>query len=311
MLPQAVREYDPWTAYLPSSPFISEEVFKLNKEIDPNASPEMHLWGPRGYYKAPFYTANRAKFVSEIGYHGCPHRASLEKMMEPDYVYPWTGDHVWNEQWQAKAVRTHPNAETSRDRNDLMINQVRSLFGEVPEDLDLFISASQIVQAEAMKYFVEFWRMNKFNRNGILWWNLRDGWPVISDAIVDYYGNKKLAYDYIKRVQKDVCVMIGDEGLVEDAPGSGHPIVMVNDTRNAISGLVTIREAGSGKVVFSKTIKVDKNGKSVAGYLPKPGKTTLWLIEWEVNGQIHSNHYLAYEPVISLEHYLEWGEFLN
>ena len=137
---------------------------------------------------------------------------------------------------------------------------------------------------------------------------------VISVANKNYYQEKEIEITqaaYIKRVQKDVCVMIGDEGLVEDAPGSGHPIVMVNDTRNAIFGPVTIREAGSGKVVFSKTIQVDKNGKSVAGYLPKPGKTTLWLIEWEVNGQIHSNHYLAYEPVISLEHYLEWGEFLN
>ena len=307
VLPQAVREYDPKTPYLPSSPFISSEVFRLNNRIDPEASPERHLWGPRGFYKAPFYTANRAKFVSEIGYHGCPNRSSLEKMMDPDFVFPWGEDRTWNEQWQAKATITHPSSETNRQRNNLMINQVKSVFGEVPADLDLFISASQIVQAEAMKYFVEFWRMNKFDRNGILWWNLRDGWPVISDAVVDYYGNKKLAYYYIRKVQKDVCVMIGDEGLVEDAPGPGHPIVVVNDTREAISGTVTIKEAGSGWVVFSKSFHVEKNGKSVEGYLPKPGKTTLWLIEWKVNGEVHANHYLAYEPVISLEQYMHWS----
>lgn len=307
VLPQAVREYDPKTPYLPSSPFISSEVFRLNNRINPEASPERHLWGPRGYYKAPFYTANRAKFVSEIGYHGCPNKSSLEKMMDPDFVFPWGEDRAWNEQWQAKATITHPSSETNRQRNNLMINQVKSVFGEVPADLDLFISASQIVQAEAMKYFVEFWRMNKFDRNGILWWNLRDGWPVISDAVVDYYGNKKLAYYYIRKVQKDVCVMIGDEGLVEDAPGPGHPIVVVNDTREAISGTVTIKEAGSGRVVFSRSFHVEKNGKSIEGYLPKPGKTTLWLIEWEVNGEVHSNHYLAYEPVISLEQYMHWS----
>jgi len=311
VLPQAVREYDPKTPYLPSSPFISSEAFRLNRRIDPEASPEMHLWGPRGYYKAAFYTGNRAKFVSEIGYHGCPSRESLEKMMEPEYVYPWTEDHVWNRQWQAKATITHPSAETNRHRNDLMINQVRSVFGEVPEDLDLFISASQIVQAEAMKYFLEFWRMNKFDRNGILWWNLRDGWPVISDAIVDYYGNRKLGYSYMKRVQKDVCVMIGDEGLVEDAPGEGHPIVVVNDTREPVSCKVKIKEAGSGRVLFSRTIHLGKNGKSVEGYLPEPGKTTLWLIEWEINGELHSNHYLAYNPPISLEQYMQWSDLLK
>ena len=308
VLPQAVREYDPKTPYLPSSPFISSEVFRLNKRIDTEASPEMHLWGPRGFYKAPFYTANRAKFVSEIGYHGCPHRSSLEKMMDPDFVFPWIEDHIWNEQWQAKATITHPNSETNRQRNNLMINQVKSVFGEVPQDLDLLISASQIVQAEAMKYFIEFWRMNKFDRNGILWWNLRDGWPVISDAIVDYYGNKKLAYQYIKTVQKDVCVMIGDEGLVEDAPGPGHPVIVVNDTREAVSGALTIREADSDRMVFRKRFHIEKNGKSIEGYLPKPGKTTLWIIEWNIHEEVHSNHYLAYEPVISLEQYMQWSQ---
>lgn len=307
VLPLAVREYDPKTPYLPSSPFISSEVFKLNNRIDPEASPERHLWGPRGYYKAPFYTANKAKFVSEIGYHGCPNRTSLEKMMEPDFVYPWKEGFTWNKQWQAKASITHPNAETSRQRNNLMINQVRAVFGKVPHDLDTFIVASQIVQAEAMKYFVEFWRMNKFDRNGILWWNLRDGWPVISDAIVDYYGSKKLAYDYIKKVQKDVCVMIGDEGLVDDAPGKGHPVVLVNDTREAVSGMLTIRDADANRVVFSKRFQVGKNGKSVEGYLAKPGKTSLWIIEWEINGKVSSNHYLAYQPAISLEQYMHWS----
>jgi beta-mannosidase len=266
----------------------------------------MHLWGPRGYYKAPFYTANRAKFVSEIGYHGCPSRESLERMMEPGFVYPWKEGFQWNRQWQAKAVMSHPHAETSRDRNNLMINQVKELFGEVPTDLDTFIAASQVVQAEAMKYFVEFWRMNKFDRNGILWWNLRDGWPVISDAIVDYYGNKKRAYRYIKKVQTDVCVMIGDEQLVKDAPGSGHPIVVVNDTREPVTGKLTIREAESDKLVFSAPLDVEKNGKSVKGYLPNPAKTTLWLIEWELNGEVYSNHYLAFTPPVDLEHYLNY-----
>ena len=306
VLPLAVRLYDPKTAYLPSSPFISSEVFMLNKRIDPDASPEMHLWGPRGYYKAPFYTRNRAKFVSEIGYHGCPGRSSLEKMMDPEFVHPWEEGFTWNEQWQAKATITHPGSQTNRQRNDLMIKQVEAVFGEVPRDLDTFIAASQIVQAEAMKYFIEFWRMNKFDRNGILWWNLRDGWPVISDAIVDYYGNKKLAYEYIRKVQQDVCVMIGDEGLVEDATGAGHPVVVVNDTREAATGDLTIREADSGKVLMSKPFRVSKNGKIIAGYLPDPGKTTLWIIEWKIREEVHTNHYLSYEPVISLDRYLKW-----
>jgi beta-mannosidase len=304
ILPGAVREWDPKTPYLPSSPFISSGVFNIEKKINSNLSPEMHLWGPRGYYKAPFYTENHARFVSEIGYHGCPNLESLEKMMDKDFVYPWIineeNDLIWNEQWQCKATITHPNSEVQRQRNDLMINQIKSVFGQVPIDLNQFITASQIVQAEAMKYFIEFWRMNKGDRNGILWWNLRDGWPVISDAIVDYYGSKKLAYQYIKRVQTDVCVMIGD------AREGKHPIIAVNDTRKEINIKVTIRDAETQKIMMSKSVLLAKNGKARLGYLSETNQTKLWLIEWEINNLKYTNHYLAYKPAIQLNEYMKW-----
>lgn len=58
------------------------------------------------------------------------------------------------------------------DRNNLMLNQVNLLFGEVPTKLDDFVFASQAVQAEAMKFFVELWRGQKFSpKTGIVWWN--------------------------------------------------------------------------------------------------------------------------------------------
>jgi hypothetical protein len=44
----------------------------------------------------------------------------------------------------------------------------------------------------------------------------------------------------------------------------------------------------------------------VKGYLPNPAKTTLWLIEWELNGEVYSNHYLAFTPPVDLEHYLNY-----
>ena len=302
LLPSMVRRLDPKTPYLPSSPYISSEAFNLAGRIDQNFAPEQHLWGPRGYYKAPYYTENIAKFVSEIGYHGCPSRDSLEKMFDKDFVYPWKNkiDFEWNDQWQTKAVRSHPYATETIKRNDLMTNQIKCVFTEVPNDLDRFILASQIIQAEAKKYFIEFWRMNKFDRNGILWWNLRDGWPVISDAIVDYYYTKKLAYHYIKRVQTDVCVMIGD------AKESGHPVVIVNDTRIHVKGNFSVKDADTKVTLLSKSFSIPANGKSVEDNLPETDKTKLWLIEWEVNGEKFMNHYFVFKPHVELDEYLKW-----
>jgi beta-mannosidase len=186
-----------------------------------------------------------------------------------------------------------------------MTNQINAVFGEVPTELDKFITASQIVQAEAMKYFVEFWRMDKGERNGILWWNLRDGWPIISDAVVDYYGGKKLAYYFIKQVQTDVCVMIGD------AVNGKHQVVAVNDTRGNNNLSVTIKDADTQKIIFSKTAVVDKNGKALLGSIPETNIAKMWIIEWDVNGRKSFNHYLAYNPPLKLDDYMKWLPLLR
>ena len=87
VIPETLFGLDPTRTYLPSSPYCSQEYYDAGRNVD--YLPERHLWGPRGYYKAPFYTNVLAHFVSEIGYHGCPNRESLEKMFTKDSVYPW------------------------------------------------------------------------------------------------------------------------------------------------------------------------------------------------------------------------------
>jgi beta-mannosidase len=303
ILPGVIWEFDPVRTYLPSSPYCSEEYFRMGN--NPDLLPEVHLWGPRGYYKAPFYTVVNAHFVSEIGYHGCPNRKSLEQMFDPEFVYPWTSDGMWNDEWQTKAVRAHPESTIMDKRNDLMTNQVKVLFGQVPKDLDKFIFASQSVQAEAMKFFIELWRMDKFRKTGIIWWNLRDGWPIISDAVVDFYNSKKLAYYYIKQVQTNVCVMIGD-------PKEGkHPVVAVNDTRETKSGTVVVKDADSGKTLFSADYVTPANGKTIIGSIPAFNNQAMLLVDYTVENERFKNHYLNGEPPFKLEDYTRWYKKLN
>jgi hypothetical protein len=80
-------------------------------------------------------------------------------MFDEEFVYPWqnSNNFEWNDQWKTKAVRAHPSSPGNDHRNDYLLTGIKSIFNEVPRDLDKFIIASQIVQAEAMKYFVEFW----------------------------------------------------------------------------------------------------------------------------------------------------------
>ena len=301
-IPSALDDSDPYRSYLPSSPYYSPEFVATGYKQE--YLPENHLWGPRGYYKDPFYSKASCLFASETGYHGMPSRESLEKMFSPGSVYPWTDPekHTWNEDWLTKAVRVFREEGYTPDRNNLMINQVRLLFGEEPTDLDRFIFASQTVQAEAMKYFVERFRGYKFApRTGLLWWNIRDGWPLISDAVVDWYNNPKMAFWFIRNVQYNVCVMMND------AEDDGYPLTVVNDTRKPVSGKVEVKDLDSGKTVYKGKYDVAANGRTVITRIPERKGQGMFLITYTgENGETLKNHYLYGDIPFNLDQYRGW-----
>ena len=298
MIPEVLYEFDPTRPYLPSSPYFSEEAFQNGCQR--SDLPQDHLWGPRGYYKDPFYKDAQAIFVSEIGYHGAPNKESVEKMFTRDCRYPWTRDGDWNEEWMTKSVRPLPFFVEFEGRNDLMTKQINLLFGFRPKTLEDFIAASQSTQAEAMKYFVEKFRGERFRRTGIIWWNVRDGWPIVSDAIVDYYNSKKLAYSYLWNAQRTVCVLINDEeeGVL--------PLRAVNDSFVPAEGKVKVTDVESGKVIYNGKFSVGSNDRSLVAGLPVPHGQGVLLIEYETGGQKFRNHYLYGAPPFDFKSYQRW-----
>lgn len=298
-LPAVVKRLDPHRSYLPSSPYHSPTVVAAGNNL--HVMPEVHLWGPRGYFKTPFYMDEPAPFVSEIGYHGCPARSTLERMLDPKFVYPWVRDHEWNDEWLTKSVRFRPDSKTTVGRNDLMIKQMQDFFGIVPDDLDEFIAASQICQAEAMKFFVEFWRQNKGAKSGIVWWNLRDGWPILSDAIVDFYNNKKLAFRYIQRAQRNV------QAICCEPRDGRHAMVVVNDTRMPARGKLRVWRIGDGKPLAETQFRVQPNGVAKVGELTHPATTEMWHYEWMTESfETWDNHYLAVTGPVDFGQYKQW-----
>ncbi len=279
VLASACRRLDPWRAYLPSSPYFSPKLWRMGAPHE--ARPEDHLWGPRDDFKGSYYASSNAHFASEIGYHGCPARSSLERMMTPEKLWPWPD----NEEWLTHAVRPQPRGTAYTYRIALMAHQVRVLFGEVPEDLDDFIFASQVSQAEALKFFIERFRIGKGRRSGLLWWNVRDGWPQISDAVVDYYGARKRAYHVVKRVQQDVCVML------DEPEGGLHEVVAVNDTLRSVA--LEVRVRCLAEVLLSEGVVVPANGRLSVGAVPASEAPALYHIEWRGAGGVAYNHYLA------------------
>jgi len=299
VLPEVCRQWDPYRPYLPSSPYVSPEVVR---RADQRLMPEQHLWGPRDYFKSRYYLENTAHFASEIGYHGCPNVSSIERFIEPAHLWPWQG----NEQWITHAADPVPGGSLYKYRIQLMADQIGELFGWAPDNLADFALASQISQAEAKKFFIELCRQRKWRTTGIIWWNLIDCWPQFSDAVVDYYFARKLAYWYIRRVQQPVCVVVAE-------PEDWHCRVIVgNDSRQPARGRCRLVDADSGQVLLDGPFAVDANANAVVGRLRvSRGAQRLWLIDWELeSGQgapvRGGNHYLAGTPPFSFAAYRRW-----
>jgi beta-mannosidase len=303
---ETVFRNDPYRPYIPSSPFLNPEFMKrkeLSVQSDGryrnefNLIPENHLWGPRDYYKSSFYKESKAHFIGEIGYHGCPNLSSIKRFISEENLWPW-GD---NEEWLVHSTSSGGSNNRFSYRVKLMADQITEMFGIQPNTLKEFVLASQISQAEAKKFFVEMTRLRKWRRTGVIWWNIMDGWPQFSDAVVDYYFGKKLAYHYIKRVQVPVCIMI-------DEPDNWHVKVVVgNDSNEDASGTYKIWDADTGKTVLQGNIKSKANENSELGKIRVSGGVQkLFLIEWTIGNDKFCNHYLHGNPPFDLNKYHDW-----
>ena len=330
ILPDVLRTHDGYRPYLPSSPYIDDIAFA---QIDKARPAEDHLWGPRNYFKSDYYTKSTALFASETGFHGCPSVQSLKKFITKEKLWPIIlSDGRPNEDYIVHAASMETKHIGPYEyRIALMLKQVailfgatddknkggstpqeaveyfecmKKLFGDGVDALEGVAKGSQIFQAEAFKYMIERFRIRKATHGGLIWWNILDGWPQISDAVVDYYFTKKLAYDYIKNSQQPLCLMFDEptedneikllaaNEMPQDKAFS-YTVTRIDDNSVVASGNATVNASG---ILELDAVKVD------------PDKKEMFLIEWECDGNIGRNHFINNIRGINYNTYMD---FLN
>ena len=297
VLPRVIFENDQSRPYLPSSPYVDEVAYRTAHKHNMS---EEHLWGPRDYFKGDYYSKSICHFASETGYHGCPSPASLKKFISEDQLWDICDENgVPKNDWICHAAEAQPGMKGPySSRIKLMMNQVETLFGGISDCLDDFCRQSQISQAEAVKYFIERFRISKWRRTGIIWWNLLDGWPQISDAVVDWYGCRKLAYEFIKRSQEPVFMAF-------DEPKDGvSTLYAVNDTTEPRRLTYTVKDLTGDKELAAGSVDVPADSSVPALDLPQASDYRFWKMIWQTDdGKTGSNHFTTKTKNISYDDY--------
>ena len=167
-----------------------------------------------------------------------------------------------------------------------------------PSDFGDLLYASQLLQAEAMKYGVEHLRRNRGRCMGTLYWQLNDIWPTASWASIDYYGRFKALHYYAKRFYSPVLISCMETGETKGRPFVTLPpdsydyetkaqLCVTNDTKNVFNGTVRgeLRNTkGEVLYTFEKAVSVEP-------------LSVLWLDEIDFEKTDFLNNYYYYELI--------------
>lgn len=285
VLPDAVTEHAPETAYIPSSPYISDEVWGAGGKYLP---PELHPWGDRFDWKSYHYHDSfKCVFVSEVGYPGLAGLGSLKKFIPADELNNESilqNSLSWHVHASAPFADEHPSFSF---RMPLLLKHVQRSFGSLPDNFARTVEASQIIHAEAMKSFVEKFRVQRGRCGGLMLWNLLDGWPECTEALIDYYFERKKAYHYVKQAQQELCMILPEPASWRAAP------VMVNDRSSSASGSWEVMDLEDDKVLCSGKYSVGGNSSAALMWYDHPPKAMqMVMLKWDDGNKTYYNHAL-------------------
>ncbi|MDR0999493.1 MAG: glycoside hydrolase family 2 protein [Clostridiales bacterium] len=210
-IPDLLKEIDPQTSYVRSSP---SGVKLFGNDFDR---------GDCHYYinyvgMLPYRTQrdHTFRFVSEMGFQSYPSMKTIETFTLPEDRRP-----------DSPIMYKH---QKSNNGNQTIEAYMRQDFS-IPDDFGLYVYASQILAGEVQKYAIEHMRRNRGRSMGVITWQLNDCWPVVSWAGLDYFGRWKAQQYYSKRFFAPVLVSAAESGSQAD-------IYVTNDTFAQISGVL-------------------------------------------------------------------------
>lgn len=196
LFPKLLKKEDPDRFYWPASPSTGGGFDYPN---DPDRG-DVHYWEV-WHGNKPFteYRKFYFRYLSEFGFQSFPSIKTVETFTLP----------------QDRNVFSYVMEKHQRNAaaNGKIMNYMEQTF-LYPNSLDTLIYASQLLQAEAIRYGVEHFRRNRGRCMGTVYWQLNDCWPVASWSSIDYYGRWKALHYYAKRFFAPVLLSCEEEGLL-------------------------------------------------------------------------------------------------
>ena len=229
ILPTILKEEDPNAFYWPSSPSSGGNFEDSYEENIGDA----HYWGVwHGGDQFSDYRRHHFRFLSEFGFQSFPCMATVKAFTEE-------GDrNIFSE-----IMEMH---QRNASANGKIMNYLSATY-RYPKDFERLLYCSQMLQLDAIRYGVEYFRRIRGTCMGTLVWQLNDIWPVASWSSIDYYGRWKALHYGEKRFFAPVSITCEEHGRLDQKPCvNSLPIPVeysaqlhvANETAKEVRGLV-------------------------------------------------------------------------
>ena len=260
IIPGILEEEDPATFYWPSSPSAGGNY---DNPWDENRG-DTHYWAV-WHGNKPFtdYRNYYFRYMSEFGFQSFPCLKTVETFTAPE-----------DRNIFSRVMEMH---QRNTAANGKIMNYLSATY-LYPASFEMLLYASQLLQADAIRYGIEHFRRHRGRCMGAVVWQLNDIWPVASWASIDYYGRWKALHYVEKRAFAPVMISCEEVGELSERPfcvAQPGPIEksarlhVANETRETVSGTVrwALRKA-SGEVILDGEQKVSVEPLSGV-WLPK------------------------------------------
>lgn len=238
ILPRIVEEEDPAAFYWPSSP---SSGGNYDNPWDENRG-DTHYWDV-WHGNKPFteYRKFHFRYLSEFGFQSFPSLKTVKTFTQPE-----------DRNIFSRVMEMH---QRNAAANGKIMNYLSAIY-LYPKNFEMLLYASQLLQADAIRYGIEHFRRHRGRCMGTVVWQLNDIWPVASWSSIDYYGRWKALHYAEKRAFAPVMISCEEIGELSERPfciNQPAPIEkaatlhVANETMETVSGTVrwAIRNAAS------------------------------------------------------------------
>ena len=281
LIPKIINEICPYVPYISSSPSSGGGFVDIRGE----SAGDCHYWEVWHGGK-PFteYRNHHFRYLSEFGFESFPCEKTVNSFTLPEERNIFS--------------RTFEMHQRCKGANKKIINYLGDTF-LYPSEFGTLLYASQLLQAEAIRYGVEHMRRHRGRCMGALYWQLNDIWPVASWASIDYYGRYKALQYVAKRFFAPVMISCAEIGEITTRPyvvmlsdydyTTQARIVVSNETTNDVTGIVNWE-------LRSADAKILQNG---CENITVKAFDTTWLDNLDFNKTDVENNYLSFSFIVN------------